>query len=210
LLDEASSLTHDEQGSITSVPTMTPERLTEFLHGRKHARQALAQLGVNEPSIPTSADRAPVWPQGFVGSISHVPADVQHKQSGWVIAAVARSEHCCGLGIDLERTDSLMPEHWSLYMTTQELAWIALQPPSQRNHHAHGFWSAKEAAMKALTRPLDPHCIEIRVRDGGLSFDAKCCIPNSNAIVETVSMNGWLAFENDWVLALATRQPRQE
>ena len=207
LLDDVSPLSHAEQASIEHIAPMAPVRLSEFAQGRQHARQSLAQLGVVVPSIPMSADRSPAWPQGFVGSISHVPTNPQRNQPGWVIAAAARCEHCAGLGIDLERTDRLMPEHWSLYMTANELAWIALQPPGQRNNLAHGLWSAKEAVMKALTLPMDPHHIEIRMLDDTLSFAAKCRLPQSNAPVDTVSVNGWLAFETGWVLALVALAP---
>jgi 4'-phosphopantetheinyl transferase EntD len=208
LLDDVPPLSQAERASISTVAPMSPVRLTEFAHGRKHARHAMEQLGVVAPSIPRSANRSPVWPQGFVGSISHVPANPQRNQPGWVIAAAARLEHCASLGIDLERTDSLMPEHWALYMTAHELAWIAQQPPRQRNDLAHGLWSAKEAVMKALTRPSDPHSIEIRVLDGGLSFEAKCRTSQGSATVNTPSVNGWFAYENGCVLAVAVLPTR--
>lgn len=204
LLDDVSPLSRAEQASIDHIAPMAPVRLNEFTQGRKHARQSLTQLGVVAPSIPMSADRSPAWPRGFVGSISHVPANPQRNQPGWVIAAAARCEQCAGLGIDLERTDRLMPEHWSLYMTANELAWIALQPPGQRSNLAHGLWSAKEAVIKALTLPMDPHHIEIRMLDDTLSFEAKCRLPQSN---DTISVNGWLAFETGWVLALVALAP---
>ena len=208
LLGDVAPLSHDEQTSISTMASMALSRLTEFSQGRKHARQALAQLGVVVTSIPMSADRSPVWPQGVVGSISHMPADAQRNQPGWVIAAVAKSEHCAGLGIDLERTECLMPEHWSLFMTADELASIALQPPDQRSELAHGLWSAKEAVMKALTRPSDPQSIEIRVLDGGLSFEAKCRTSQGSATVNTPSVNGWFAYENGCVLAVAVLPTR--
>jgi 4'-phosphopantetheinyl transferase EntD len=203
LLDAVPPLSHDEQASIAP---MAQGRLSEFAQGRQHARQALEQFGVKGASIPMSADRSPVWPQGFAGSISHVPANVQRGQQGWVIAAVARSKHCAGLGIDLERTDMLMPEHWSHYMTGQELTWIARQPVSNRSDLAHGLWSAKEAVMKALCRPLEPHDIGIRLLPDLLSFEAKCRVPKTSTTGDTMRVNGWLAFEHGWVLALATRQ----
>ena len=204
LIDDAAPLSHAEQASLERIAPMAPGRLAEFTQGRQHARLALAQLGMRGASIPMSANRSPVWPQGFAGSISHVPPNLERSQSGWVIAAAASSEHCTGLGIDLERTDLLMPEHWSSFMTSSELAWIALQPIGQRNDLAHGLWSAKEAVMKALTLPQNPHHIEIRMLAEGLSFDAKCRMPQSSAAVDTIRVNGWMAFEHGWVLALAT------
>lgn len=54
-----------------SLRTALPKRQAEFLAGRALARLALLQLGAAQTTIPIGADRAPVWPPGFAGSISH-------------------------------------------------------------------------------------------------------------------------------------------
>jgi 4'-phosphopantetheinyl transferase EntD len=70
------------------------ERRREFSMGRTYARQALAMLGCPPGPIPVGSDRRAVWPEGFVGSISH---------SRRLCAAIAaRSSRYVGLGLDLE------------------------------------------------------------------------------------------------------------
>ena len=54
-----------------SLQTALPKRQAEFLAGRALARQALLQLGATHTTIAIGPDRAPVWPPGFAGSISH-------------------------------------------------------------------------------------------------------------------------------------------
>jgi 4'-phosphopantetheinyl transferase EntD len=78
----------------TATASMVEKRLQEFTHGRYCARLALQKLGVGMAAIPKAADRAPVWPAGIVGTISH---------SGPVAAAaVAHSAQLAGLGLDIE------------------------------------------------------------------------------------------------------------
>lgn len=47
------------------------KRQAEFLAGRYVARQAAAALGHSDISIGTAPLRAPIWPDGLTGSISH-------------------------------------------------------------------------------------------------------------------------------------------
>lgn len=187
---------------IEASATMAVTRRAEFAHGRWHARRALTQLGVAEVSLPPAPDRAPQWPAGFVGSISHVPPDAAQDLAGQVVAVAARQHDYAGIGVDLERTGTLAPEHWPLFLTRDELAWLAVRPASERCRLAHGLWSAKEAVMKALRQPLDPQDIEIRVSDDERRFGA-----DSRPVTggDVVSVSGWLSFEPGWVLALATR-----
>lgn len=190
----------------TSIRPMASERLAEFAQGRMHARAALAQLGLASACIAVATDRSPVWPEGFVGSISHVPADPARKRPGQVIAVAARTTDCSGLGVDLERTDRLLPEHWSVFMTERELHFIAMLCVTQRNAFAHGLWSAKEAVMKALCRALDPHDIEVSACQDEGTFSAECCICGVGRLLLRIRLNGWLGHAEGWVLALATVQ----
>jgi enterobactin synthetase component D len=73
-----------------------PKRRLEFLAGRSCAREALGRLlhrPFEEP-IAVGADRAPVWPAGIVGAITHA--------DGFAAAAVARATDTRGLGLDSE------------------------------------------------------------------------------------------------------------
>ena len=76
-----------------------PKRVREFAAGRECARRALEGLGVRGVAVPTGEDRAPIWPQGVVGSISHC--------KGCCVAAVAWRSQFGSLGIDVEQADPL-------------------------------------------------------------------------------------------------------
>ena len=195
LLCAQAPLSADEQASIEPMATA---RLAEFSQGRWHARNALRQLGLSGASLPMAADRSPAWPQGFVGSISHVPPSREH--CGQVLAVAARASDCAGLGVDLERTGGLQPEHWLAFLTDSELGWLSARPRALRDALAHGLWSAKEAVMKALRRPMDPQDLEIRMLGDARSFVAQWQGAGGTQV------SGWLCFEPGWVAALATVQ----
>ncbi|GAB3946415.1 hypothetical protein GCM10027614_39920 [Micromonospora vulcania] len=46
-------------------------RRRDFTAGRVCARRAMADLGLPASAVPAAADRAPVWPAGVVGAITH-------------------------------------------------------------------------------------------------------------------------------------------
>ena len=93
---------------------MVSQRLADFSTGRFCAREALADLGEPAQPIPVGADRQPVWPQGFRGSISH--------SQGLVLAVVTRSPECLGIGIDAEVDTVLEPAVLQMVVTPQERA----------------------------------------------------------------------------------------
>jgi 4'-phosphopantetheinyl transferase EntD len=117
---------------------MAPGRRAEFAAGRYCARLALARLGVTPVAIPVGPGRAPVFPPGVTGTISHA--------AGLAAAAVARSP--CLLGIDIEAALDLPAEVRPRVCSPAELA---LAPPGL----AAGLWarvvfSAKESVYKAV------------------------------------------------------------
>jgi 4'-phosphopantetheinyl transferase EntD len=69
-------------------------RQREFLAGRLCAEFALRCLGAASTHVAMAGDRAPVWPDGVVGSITH--------SGGFAAAAVAWAADIAGLGIDSE------------------------------------------------------------------------------------------------------------
>lgn len=79
------------QLSDSAVPT----RIRDFTRGRLAAHKALQQLGERAAEgIGASANGAPLWPRGVVGSISHCDKAVA--------AVVAHDEQLRGIGIDVE------------------------------------------------------------------------------------------------------------
>ena len=71
------------------------KRQSEYLAGRLCAREALRRV-TGQPGVPAvGADRAPQWPLGVVGSITH--------GDNWAAALVAQREQWRALGLDVER-----------------------------------------------------------------------------------------------------------
>jgi enterobactin synthetase component D len=79
----------------TTIARSVLKRQAEFFYGRVAARLALAQFGVDGADVAIGESREPVWPAGYVGSITHC--------QGFAAAAVAQRRSVCGIGIDIER-----------------------------------------------------------------------------------------------------------
>ncbi|MGY0003391.1 4'-phosphopantetheinyl transferase family protein [Micromonospora sp. I033] len=70
-------------------------RRRDFTAGRVCARRVLAGLGLPATPVPTGPDRAPVWPTGVVGAITHT--------RDYCAVAAARATEVRAVGIDAER-----------------------------------------------------------------------------------------------------------
>ncbi|MFC7369544.1 MULTISPECIES: 4'-phosphopantetheinyl transferase family protein [Vreelandella] len=128
------SLFPEEEVSIVGADT---KRLMEFAAGRSAAHAVLKKLDVPLSAILMGKGRAPVWPAGIVGSLSHT--------TDACLGVAARAHHTQAIGIDIE---SLAPLEGSLHpdiATPEELACID-QPPELA---ALQIFSMKEAAYKA-------------------------------------------------------------
>lgn len=119
-------------------------RRREFRAGRHHARIALRQLGCPDRPILRAEDRRPLWPAGYVGSISH------SRHFSAAIAAPASAY--LGLGLDLELATPLEPEHHRFIARPEERAALAepLHTPKGPLDRAKLVFSAKEALFKAV------------------------------------------------------------
>jgi enterobactin synthetase component D len=125
------------------------KRQVEFLAGRVCAQQALEMLTGDRPvAIPMQPDRAPAWPSGIVGTITHT--------ANYAAALVASARHYQGLGIDCEVI--LSPENLPLQK------YICVPDELEALHTAHPDWtparlltlvfSAKESLFKCLYRSV--------------------------------------------------------
>jgi 4'-phosphopantetheinyl transferase EntD len=121
------------------VARAVSRRRREFQAGRACARAALGALGLPPRPIPVGPDRAPIWPHGFVGSITHT--------SGLCAAAVARGEDFLGLGIDAEQRGRVSGELVAEVCTEEERSWLAAGGDADAPTLV---FSAKEALYKAL------------------------------------------------------------
>lgn len=133
-LGSADLLPEEEAAMARAVP----KRRAEFAAGRKAARQAMTQLGLPRVAIPMGADRAPVWPCGVTGSISHA--------GGLALAVVAGTGAVRSVGVDLERDVPLDP--WLVAEVCRPEERAGLSPEAQAAQ-ATRLFSAKEAAYKA-------------------------------------------------------------
>lgn len=77
-----------------SLHDAVPKRVAEYLAGRLCAQQALLQLGIRDVQTGSGKNRAPLWPAGVHGTITH-----SHDLA---MAMVARSDSCLGIGVDIE------------------------------------------------------------------------------------------------------------
>ena len=77
---------------VESISSAAQTRVEQFTAGRVCSRAALGRFGVAATTpILRAEDRAPIWPKGFVGTITHTDT--------WCAAAVARSERFRSVGI---------------------------------------------------------------------------------------------------------------
>jgi 4'-phosphopantetheinyl transferase EntD len=143
-------------------------RRREFAQGRFCARQALACLGIRNFPLLMAKDRAPLWPEGVIGSLSHC--------GGYCAAAVARKGSIVGLGIDVETVEPLEPGLLAMICTDSEMAWLAESTADARGELAKLIFSAKESVFKCVHPPtgvfLDFHDCEIRVDEALGTFSA--------------------------------------
>ena len=118
------------------------KRRTEFMTARRCAHEALQRLGITPAPIGSGADRAPMWPAGLVGSITHC--------DGYRAAAVARRSEIASVGIDAEVNRPLPAGVGDSVLRRGEHPQPDYASPS--HHMLHGdrlFFSCKEAAYKA-------------------------------------------------------------
>ncbi|MBH1929630.1 4'-phosphopantetheinyl transferase family protein [Serratia rubidaea] len=119
------------------------KRRAEYLAGRLLARQALEALGHPQQVVARGADRAPVWPVGIAGALSH--------NADTALCAVAPATRGGGVGLDVE---TQMPAQraeqlWSGIVNPAEQAWLRQQPLPFSLALTLTF-SAKESLFKAL------------------------------------------------------------
>ena len=129
----------DAEGLLGSefeaIKTAIPKRKNEFAAGRRAARRCLKTHGLENAEVPAARTRAPIWPKGFIGSITH--------DNGLAVAAVALQSNVDFVGIDLAEATPF-PENLrdAVLRSDDEAALGGLE--------ARAVFSAKEALFKAL------------------------------------------------------------
>lgn len=183
----------------TAIGNAAPARRAEFVAGRTFARQALSSLGLPPAPIPRASDRRPIWPQGYVGSISH--------SRTMCICLAANQQSQVALGIDVE---SLVPLKASLYRV------IGRAEECDTFHDPLSFndlsvdrgkltFSIKEAIYKAYNPitcyRLGFHDVSVSISRGGFTARLAGAVPR---LLGRNTMDGrWIAANNHIVAALA-------
>lgn len=137
ILADAALLYPEESVSIARA---VPKRVSEFAAGRLCARRALAEFGIADFPLRMASDRAPVWPDSMVGSITHT--------RGCCVAVVAERRRFASLGLDLEVAGDVKRRLWEHICVPAELAWLDSLPTRARSSSAALVFSAKEAFYK--------------------------------------------------------------
>lgn len=124
-----------------------PKRIHEFAAGRACARTALSNLGYAAVPLLMGTDRAPIWPAGATGSITHT--------DDYCAAVVASTAELRALGVDAEPAARVKPELWRRICTPAELKMLQSRDLQSAAAAATLIFSAKEAFYKCqytLTR----------------------------------------------------------
>lgn len=146
-------------------------RRLDFLAGRWCARESLRLAGFDEAlPLPLGNHGSPVWPSGWIGSISH--------DDGWAIAAAAPLDRVHALGLDIETkllpdvADTIHPQiahHHELALLDERCI--------DRVTGLTVLFSAKESLFKALYPQvgcyfdfLDAALVDINADTGTLSL----------------------------------------
>jgi 4'-phosphopantetheinyl transferase EntD len=146
-------------------------RRRHFAAGRHCAHRALERLGVPDAQILVGPDRAPLWPEGIVGSITHCET--------YAAAAVARRDDVAALGIDAEPHAPLPEGVPRLVVGEAERDW--LESAGGSTCWDRVLFSAKESVFKAWSPLTDSWLgfkdaeVSLSPRDG--TFRARLLVP---------------------------------
>lgn len=120
-------------------PRAIDKRRREFAAGRHAVRQAMALAGLPPAPVLVGQDRAPIWPEGTVGGITHT--------ASCAIAVAGHIGAVRSIGVDVEEDTPLKEKLLGEICLPGEIAWLNAQADPLRL--AKLIFSAKEAAYKA-------------------------------------------------------------
>lgn len=182
-----------------AVAAMNDQRVAEYSSGRRVAREALRQLGLVDIAIPRQG-RAPLWPDGVVGSIAH--------SRHFALAIVGFSRRYRGIGVDLVPERRVGADVAARVLSRRERSMVSDEIGYTR------LFSAKEAIYKA-TNPAT--CEYLGFRDVELSmsasdqFEARATKPCNSAQLVAVGQGFVGRAHGHWLTFFVIRnQPRLE
>ena len=165
------------------------KRLKDFSTGRYCARKALAAIGHENAEILIGNDKQPIWPKGYVGSISH---------SGKLVGAVAaKASNVKSIGLDIETIAKIKPAMWRLLYTEAETEFFNTFTGEELAYYTTLLFSFKEAFYK-LQHPLTNTFLnftDVEVKSVGNKFELQVLkeFPGKNLITNTIYLHHSLA-----------------
>jgi 4'-phosphopantetheinyl transferase EntD len=180
------------------VANSMEKRQREFAQGRTCAREALRLLGVDPVAIPSRSDRAPIWPDGVVGTITHT--------SGLVAAAVARTEDLSAIGLDAEARAQPLKQGLDRFIRTPSERDACVIPAEL--DPVRLVFSAKESIHKCVA-PLSGvrlgfHDVELVFDVAAATFRAVLMTSKHTTLPDFARIEGRFAVTPDYVLTSAS------
>jgi 4'-phosphopantetheinyl transferase EntD len=149
------------------------KRRREFAHGRGCARRALAAHGAAAAPLLIGTAREPLWPPGFVGSITH--------DREVCVAVAALSAAYAGVGIDVEPDEALTPSVAARIWSPAEAEAARSLAVVPEDSVAKLVFAAKEAVYKAqfpLTRTyVGFHGVSVELTPGAFTAVLTAAVP---------------------------------
>ncbi len=181
----------EEERAILSA---VQSRRDEFRTGRRLARVALDRLGCTTREIPVGADRAPIWPKGYLGTISH--------SGGICVACVGRTRDFAGIGVDIEVSTRLEPDLLKIICHPEDMVPYT---PVDAFEPGTFLFVCKEALYKAYYPAtgafLEFHDVCVRIIPKSGLFEARLMNPLKPALQGARTFVGRCAAIGDHVAA---------
>lgn len=126
------------------IRSSSEKRQTEHHLSRQCASQALSRIDPSLSSVVVASnpDRSPIWPEGYVGSITHT--------DGYVSVVVALTSDVRAIGIDSEKIISVEIVNDIKDLVASETEQALCTNISQEQLFYTLVFSAKESVFKAL------------------------------------------------------------
>ncbi len=126
-------------GELGPISQASESRKAQFLLGRSLAKKLLKEQREDGPLL-TNTDGSPLWPTGFVGSITH--------KGDWGFCAISKTDQTLGIGIDLEIVRK-GKDILNRVANSNEKAWVT-ENTDEFFHRQTALFSAKESLFKCL------------------------------------------------------------
>ena len=174
------------------------KRLSDFSTGRYCASKALEKLGIQDAIIPIGEDRAPIWPEGIVGSISHCDS-----LTG---AIVAKSSDHISLGLDIEEIGRVTPDLWDLVFTENEKNYLFGLSDENKHVQSTAIFSIKEAFYK-FQYPITKTFLDFLDVQVALPYFDKVVVLSNQISIDSMIRNNKIKyfFDNDCVISIITK-----